>query len=999
MKIKNSMFSTFLNSLNEKQQEAVKQPTHPILVLAGPGTGKTRILIARIAWLMQEYSIPPEKILALTFTNKAAQEMQSRLMNICGQQGTDVKAGTIHSFALEILRRYHHRIGFAKNFSVCDREYQERLLKNLLTPVIRDNLDNKVKGLLLSFSQFLMKEKKLPDFAGEKFKEYESHLKKHQIIDFDQIIVNCRNLLMNNPDILAEYQFLYPAILVDEFQDTDPIQYKIIKMLALKEKNIFVVADDDQSIYSWRGANPENINNYIKDFKIDHVNFLDINYRSGEKIISSAHSLIENTDRIEPDKKLKSATEEIDDIKLFLFLNEDEEIHFITEKIKFWQNSGLAYQNMAIIYPFHKIGLSLEHYLIKENIPYQMAAGLSFLDNPLIKTIILFLRTIRDVNDDISLEQLAEIQIGLSLAKMIKYKANQKNISFRKSLYDFFRMEKGQLDFDSILKIKNFITQIASLVNLKTFYSLSRLIEEIISITQFGNQSYLTEKRKLLENIKEADEDIIGIININKSKEFFIYHPDKKISFLGSKLISKILNKRVEIRENNIQSETEHVVFALKPLADQNKNVKIIPVYEYINTKRQSSLSSLFRFLQKNIKDESGEIFKDYVVLDLETTDRFRESCGIVEIAAVKVRNGEIVDELQTLINPQKSISKGAQDVHHISEQDVKNAPTIKEYWGKFKDFIGDDIIIAHNGYSFDFAILDRFARILEGSKLPNIRLDSLTMSRALYPGLSNSIDALAERFDLDPGTRHRAQDDVKVLFELFRILQNKRKENIQNSSFEVFTDIVALSNFTENKYTATEDKIFFLSGVRKLISPYSEIIDDYCKQFNFDKSELISALKNTVVKVDSSASAYDKNENVILKIKMLAAEFDKQPIDEAISNYLSFLNLNSNGQDQLENINAVSLLTFHAAKGLEYDKVVLMGLEKNSIPGYHALREDPDDDRPIEKKIEEQRRLLYVGITRGKNEVILTAVKNRGGWENESSPFLKDLNIPKVIV
>ncbi len=244
------MISSFIKSLNKKQKETVEQNLKPILVLAGPGTGKTRILVARIVWLMEKFSIPAEKILALTFTNKAATEMQSRLTNLCGDAGADVYAGTIHSFALDVIRKYNLKVGLDKNFAVCDREYQERVLRNLCTPVIRDNLENKVKGILLAFSQFQMRNKKLPQFAGEKYEEYTKHLKKHQLIDFDQIIVYCRNLLRDNPDILSEYQFLYPAILVDEFQDTDPVQYEIIKLLAAKEKNVFIIADDDQPIYS-----------------------------------------------------------------------------------------------------------------------------------------------------------------------------------------------------------------------------------------------------------------------------------------------------------------------------------------------------------------------------------------------------------------------------------------------------------------------------------------------------------------------------------------------------------------------------------------------------------------------------------------------------------------------------------------------------------------------------------------------------------------------------
>lgn len=995
------MLSSFINALNDNQRAAVKQPLVPLLVLAGPGTGKTRILIARIAWLIHHYSIPPERILALTFTNKAAEEMRSRLVSLCGQEGTDVKAGTIHSFALEILRRYHHIIGMEKNFSVCDQEYQHRLLRNLCAPVIRDNLENKVKGILLSFSQKHMRGKKLPPFAREKYIEYQNHLKKHQLMDFDQIIINCKILFKQNPDILSEYQYLYPAILVDEFQDTDPIQYEIIKLLASKEKNIFIVADDDQSIYSWRGANPENIRSYIKDFKVEKIRFLDTNYRSGEKIIDSAQSIILNTDRVEPDKKLKSVAKLSDSIKVYLFNNEQNEINFLLEKIKYWRHAGVPFSEIAVIFPFHRIGQSLEHYFIKEKIPYQMAAGNSFLENPVLQQIILFLKIIRDLNDDIALEQLSETALGFSLTKRIKQRSFQRNISFRKSLYDFYKMKKGELEFESILKIKNFVSQIANLSNLKTFFSLSRLIDEIYGMANQNKISYLSKKSKLLETPPDLNEFGIHINDINSKKLIYVYHPNKIISYLAIQLISKVFNKPVKLwrAEHNNEDLSDAVLFALTEPMLKNYNISIVPVFKIVSSKRQGTISNLFKILQGLSGNEDKKLYNNCIILDLETTDNIVENCGIVEIAAIRINKGRIVDEIQNFINPQKPISKGAQAVHHITEKDIQNAPTIEEFWPEFKKFIGTNLLVAHNGYNFDFTILDRFAKRIDGKRLTNLKLDSLVMAQSLFPNQSNSIDALIDRFKLNTETRHRALDDVKVLHSIIQVMQDKRKELFQKSALEIYTDIVALANHFEKKYSATEDRIFYLNGCRKLISPYSRVFDQFCDKFDQNKSELITEIKKNITNIDSDYTNFKSNENFILKIKLLANEHDKLPIDEAIANFLSVVNLNSGGQEQLENINAVSLLTFHAVKGLEFEKVILMGLEKNNLPGYHSLRDDPDDDRPIIKKIEEQRRLLYVGITRGKNEVLLTAVKNRGGWENESSPFIKDLNVPKVIV
>ena len=200
------MNDQILTSLNEKQIDAVTKPAGPVLVIAGPGTGKTRLLVSRIAWLMKNEQFNPEKILALTFTNKAANEMKSRLTELIGQQAHDVYTGTFHSFALNLLRRYYDRLDLNPFFTVCDQTYQDQLVKKLCAPYIDENLDLKVRGILLSFSNFAMRGKKLSGFANERYREYQNHLHKHNLIDFDQIISFCLKLLKENSDVCEEYQ-------------------------------------------------------------------------------------------------------------------------------------------------------------------------------------------------------------------------------------------------------------------------------------------------------------------------------------------------------------------------------------------------------------------------------------------------------------------------------------------------------------------------------------------------------------------------------------------------------------------------------------------------------------------------------------------------------------------------------------------------------------------------------------------------------------------------
>jgi DNA polymerase III epsilon subunit family exonuclease len=995
------MNDQILSTLNDKQIEAVTKPIEPVLVIAGPGTGKTRLLVSRIAWLIKNENVNPDKILALTFTNKAAAEMKSRLTELIGQDTHDVYVGTFHSFALNLLRRYYELLELNPFFTVCDQTYQDQLVKKLCAPFIEENIDLKVKGILLSFSNFAMRGKKLSVFAEERYKEYQNHLHKHNLIDFDQIISFCLKLLQENQDICEEYSYLYPAILVDEFQDTDPFQYEILRLLSKEHKNIFVVADDDQSIYSWRGANPENIKNFIRDFSIKKPVFLEINYRNGDKIISNAYRVISQTDRIEPDKKQKVDIEKSSDIELKFFYHEKDEVEFILTKIQSWVTDKVPYSEIAVIYPFHKIGQSLEQYIIKKQIPYQMATGKSILDEPLVKRIILYLKFIRDAEDPISLEELARVELGESLYSLIKHIAQNQHSSFRKILYQFYREEDEKLPYDSLLRIRNFIAHIANLVNLKGFFKFSQLLDEIYLETDPRTHSILFKYRFKLEKldfISESDD-----LNQEKLSEerLYVYHSDKRISFLAAILLKQVLNCNVEtLGDEHAFSELsdKDLVIELDSTVGKGEyNVKRLPIYLMKNEKRQGSLSNLFKFLQWQTSHEDNKPFNKYVVLDLETTDKDKSTCGIVEIAAVRIENNIVLDELNSLINPEKAISKRAQRVHNISKEDVQDAPTIEEFWPKFHDFIGDSILIAHNGYNFDFPILDRYSKNISGIKLSNSRIDTLVIARNLFPGESNSIDALIQRFNLKVDKRHRALEDVQVLAQIMQKLQLLRLEIGRLTSLEMFLDNISLANFLEEKISGTEDKIFFIAGGRKLQSIYSMTRTLFAKEFRINEDILKEQIREKLYQLNPVFLSYQNNEHLLEKIKQLATQFDGVDFDEATANFLTQLSLNSS-QDQLENINAVSLLTYHSAKGLEFDKVILMGMENKNMPGFHALRKDSDDDRPIPKKLEEQRRLFYVGMTRAKTELVLTAVKNRGGWEHESSPFLKDIKIKRNI-
>ncbi len=980
--------SKSFDHLNKKQKEAVTAPRRPVLMIAGPGTGKTRTLIARIAYQISRYQIPPEQILALTFSNKAAGEIKWRLQDHLKDAADKVRTGTFHSFCFDVLKRYHQAAGLHKYFSICDDSYQRRLVSGIIAKRTREQPDRKARSVLLAFSNHILKNKTLPPFSAAVFDEYQAHLEKHRLIDYDQLLVKTWQLFEKHRDILEQYRFLNQAVLVDEFQDTDPIQYAIVKILAEKHRNIFVVADDDQSIYAWRGANPDNIRTYMQDFEIESPIFLVRNYRSGKTIMEAAQLIVRDTDRVEPSKSLVSREDEEARVQAHFFENEAEELHFIAQKIRDWYvNHPLNYSDLALIYPRHKMGDRLAAYLIDQRIPHQLAAGRNLTDHPMMKKIISYLKLIRDPMDSLVLEDLCEMELGAPITRQIQRQRDRQNVPFKTALNAYSK--QSNLNYDIRNQLQTFVGNIANLINLKSFYGFTQLIEEIIRSSTEFSYSVLQKHLKNLGDITIPDSEN----KLHKDTVIWVYHSEEKVAFLACEMLKQVYKQKVLIfdREQAIHIKGRDWIVLLEALALDDLSATLIPVFKYRDERRKGSLSALFRWQQKEMQKLIPPMFTEYVIFDLETTGRDVERCGIVEIAAVKVKNDQIVDEFQSLVNPQMPIEKEARQIHKITEADIKDAPVIEDIWDSFRAFIGDALLIAHNGYAFDFKIIDRINRQLERPKLAGRRYDTLVLARKIYYAQRNSIDALADRFKLHAGVRHRALDDVKVLYRIFREMQKELNNRQEKTAGEDLTEYVALCNMVENTLRSTEDRIFFTAGVRKLLSPWSRILKQYVKQFKMDIEEVRSNLEKVAARTRTAVSPYNTDEDFSRQVLRSAKSYEHLEVDEAIAEFLSYIAL-LNPQDALEAVDAVSLLTFHAAKGLEFEHVIILGMEDDYMPNFFAYKNDAEDERSVVKKIEEQKRLLYVGMTRAKKEVIFTLVRNREGRRQKSSPFLDEI-------
>ncbi len=408
--------SLLLDSLNDKQREAVAAPLSNMLVLAGAGSGKTRVLVHRIAWLMEVENITPFSILAVTFTNKAAREMRGRIEHLMGRGLNSTWIGTFHGLAHRLLRAHHAEAGLPENFQILDSDDQYRLVRRILKAM---NLDekhwaprqiqwyingNKDEGLRAQHIETH------GDATAQKMQEiytaYQEACDRSGLVDFAELLLRAHELWAKNPEVLAHYQRRFKAVLVDEFQDTNNIQYAWLRMLCSAEtNNIMIVGDDDQSIYGWRGANVDNIHNFLKDFKDTSTIRLEQNYRSTANILNAANAVIDNNSgRL--GKDLWTEGEEGELISVYAGFNELDEARFIVSQIKKWLDEGYSLNNTAILYRNNAQSRVLEEALLHESIAYRIYGGLRFFERQEIRDALGYLRMINHPHDDAAFERV-----------------------------------------------------------------------------------------------------------------------------------------------------------------------------------------------------------------------------------------------------------------------------------------------------------------------------------------------------------------------------------------------------------------------------------------------------------------------------------------------------------------------------------------------------------------------------------------------------------------
>ena len=494
-----------LDNLNEMQKEAVIYKDGPLLILAGAGSGKTRVLTCRIAYLIKEYGVNPYNILAITFTNKAANEMKDRITNLIGK--TNITASTFHSFGVKILREYDNAkiLGYNKNFNIMDSDDTLTLIKKITKDLGFDPktfspymIKNKISSCK---NEYVMPEdykafvcSSEDDVIYKIYSKYEDTLKQNNSVDFDDLLILPIKLFIEHEDILEKYQERYKYILIDEYQDTNKVQYMLTKMLCKKYRNICVVGDVDQSIYGFRNADYRNILNFEKDYKDGKTIYLEQNYRSCKTILDAANSVIKNN-KERKEKNLWSNKDIGDKISYYRAYDEVDEVFYCLKKIKELINNGVPYSDIAILYRTNAQSRVFEDVLLRENIPYKVIGSFYFYNRKEIKDLISYLKLINNQDDNLSLTRAISVPKRGIGEKSIR-NLEEESIFYKASMFDCLKSEKE-------LEFKNLILDLKSKVSEVT---LTELIE--IVLDKSGMKEALKKEKTLeadirLENLEE----------------------------------------------------------------------------------------------------------------------------------------------------------------------------------------------------------------------------------------------------------------------------------------------------------------------------------------------------------------------------------------------------------------------------------------------------------------------------------------------------------------
>src|SRR6267143_409118 len=723
-----------------QQRLAIEAPLGPMLVVAGPGAGKTFCLIARINHLIDRRGLAPERICAVTFTNRAAEEIAVRLKHTLGERAEAITRGTIHALCLALLREHAEAAGLRKGFGVADEQYQKVILGRLHVPLEQ-------RGSLLNrFSRHRVQKQDYeltPDDA-RLYREYATWLAHRNMLDFDDLVAKAEELLRRRGDIAAAIAARWDYLLVDEFQDVNAVQYDLLKRLAAPHGNFFAVGDDEQSIFTWTGADPYVLVRFSRDYEIERPIVLDKNCRCSRQIFETARRVLAQNPQLF-EKQLSAEQESEYEVGAFAFRDEAEEASWLLEDIQADRTAaGLGWGDYAVLYRRHKVGEYLEGRLVREGIPCRLARGRSLVEDDVIKYVVAALRIVRDPGDSVALEAFARCVLSAHFLQEVEAAIGSSG-DFLTSVRALARRRPAH-DPDT-KKLWRLVFQVENLRALaRSHRALAPLVDEILSQSVGPYRNALEERHDELTDPADNPEAVR----------------------LAQRLSAAIAG------EQSIAIEPQgglEIALRGMPAAAGGRHVpsRAAGPGELLTREdggEHGLALTLFKALQLLHATDLDTALERFVTFDLETTDKDVDVCEVVEVGAVRVVGGEIVDQFHTLVKPYRPITPGATKVHGYTDAAVREAPSFAEVWPAFRAFIGDDVLIAHNGLRFGIDAGRAHHALDDAVTLARVyrELERLRGIRARKAVLVNLLNYLGLGLALEPEAKSGERD---MLFKL----------------------------------------------------------------------------------------------------------------------------------------------------------------------------------------------------------------------------------------
>jgi len=960
-----------------QQRLAIEAPPGPVLVVAGPGAGKTFCLIARINHLVDTLGAAPERICAVTFTNRAAEEIAGRLKHTLRNRADAITRGTIHALCLSLLREHAEAAGLRKGFGVADEQYQKVILGRLHVPLEQ-------RGALLNrFGRHRVQDYGLTQDDARLYREYAVWLAHRNMLDFDDLVTKAEQLLRTRGDIADTIAARWDHLLVDEFQDVNAVQYDLLKRLAAPHDNLFVVGDDEQSIFTWTGADPYVLVRFGRDYGIERPIVLDKNCRCSRQIFETARRVLAQNPQLF-EKQLSADQESPYEVAAFAFRDEEEEAAWLLEDLRSDRaTSGLGWGDYAVLYRRHKLGEYLEGRLLRAGIPCRLARGRSLVEDDVIKYVIAALRIVRNPDDPVAVEAFARCVLSPHFLQEVMASPPFPLSAERGDAGDFLaavralaRRRPAQ-DPDT-KKLWRLVFQVENLRALaRSHHALAPLVDEILSQSVGPYRNPLEERHDELTDPADSPEAVR----------------------LAERLAAAIAAERDIVIEPRGGLE---IALRGMLIAAGVRHAPSSPTSRTSTTSIASSTCplTLFKALQLLHARDLETALERYVTFDLETTDGDVATCGVVEIGAVRVVQGEIVNRFHSLVQPYQPISSRASAIHGYTDHDVGDARSFAQVWPEFRAFVGDDVLIAHNGQHFDIPVLRRLAAGRAGVD-GLVFYDTLPLARSLSRD-SAKLEDLALRFGIDAGRAHHALDDAATLARVYRELERQRAIRARKAVLVNVLDYLglalALEGGTEKGEGRGERDLLFGLARFYTLGRYSDALAFY--EMERERTggaappvdDVIRRLGGQALmrRLRAEPDPAQRYPAAVARLRALMDESSRPEggtLDESIDRLLERVALSTS--DGIEvSPDRVNLLTLHSTKGLEFSRVYIMGVEDYQIPGYHESTENR------QAEIQEARRLVYVGMTRARERLVLTRVERRFGMEAGGSAFLEEMGL-----